>query len=48
VNIGTIGADRIGETLTRKLAQLGHRVAAANSRRPERRKRFVGRSENDR
>lgn len=35
MKIGIIGAGMIGETLARRLAQLGHRVAIANSRGPE-------------
>jgi 8-hydroxy-5-deazaflavin:NADPH oxidoreductase len=35
VNIGIIGAGMIGETLARRLAQLGHQIAIANSRGPE-------------
>ena len=35
MNIGIIGAGMIGETLARRLAQLGHEVAIANSRGPE-------------
>jgi 8-hydroxy-5-deazaflavin:NADPH oxidoreductase len=35
MNIGIIGAGMIGATLARKLAQLGHEVAIANSRGPE-------------
>ena len=35
MNIGIIGAGMIGETLARRLAQLGHRIAVANSRGPE-------------
>jgi len=35
MNIGIIGAGMIGETLARRLAQLGHRIAIANSRGPE-------------
>ena len=35
MNIGIIGAGFIGETLARRLAQLGHKVAIANSRGPE-------------
>ena len=35
MKIGIIGAGMIGETLTRRLAQLGHQVAIANSRGPE-------------
>jgi predicted dinucleotide-binding enzyme len=35
VKIGIIGAGRIGGTLTRRLAALGHDVAVANSRGPE-------------
>ena len=35
MNIGIIGAGMIGETLARRLAQLGHQVAIANSRGPE-------------
>jgi predicted dinucleotide-binding enzyme len=35
VNIGIIGAGMIGETLARRLVQLGHQVAIANSRGPE-------------
>ncbi len=34
MNIGIIGAGRIGGTLARHLAKLGHRVAIANSRDP--------------
>jgi predicted dinucleotide-binding enzyme len=35
MNIGIIGAGMIGTTLARRLAQLGHQVAIANSRGPE-------------
>ena len=35
MNIGIIGAGMIGETLARRLTQLGHHVAIANSRGPE-------------
>jgi 8-hydroxy-5-deazaflavin:NADPH oxidoreductase len=35
MNIGIIGAGMIGGTLARRLAQLGHQVAIANSRGPE-------------
>ena len=35
MKIGIIGAGRIGGTLTRKLTELGHDVAVANSRGPE-------------
>src|SRR5918993_3634018 len=35
MNIGIIGAGMIGETLARRLAQLGHQIAIANSRGPE-------------
>src|SRR3954452_12476601 len=35
MNIGIIGAGMIGETLARRLAQLRHQVAIANSRGPE-------------
>jgi len=35
MKIGIIGAGRIGGTLTRRLAALGHEVAVANSRGPE-------------
>ena len=35
MNIGIIGAGHIGGTLTRRLAQLGHKVFVANSRGPE-------------
>lgn len=35
MNIGIIGAGMIGETLARRLGQLGHQVAIANSRGPE-------------
>ena len=35
MNIGIIGAGMIGKTLARRLAQLGHRIAIANSRGPE-------------
>src|SRR3982750_594728 len=35
MNIGIIGAGMIGETLARRLVQLGHHVAIANSRGPE-------------
>jgi predicted dinucleotide-binding enzyme len=35
MNIGIIGAGMIGETLARRLVQLGHQVAIANSRGPE-------------
>jgi predicted dinucleotide-binding enzyme len=34
MKIGIIGAGEIGGTLTRRLAQLGHEVAVANSRAP--------------
>jgi len=34
MKIGIIGAGQIGGTLTRRLAQLGHEVFVANSRRP--------------
>lgn len=34
MRIGIIGAGQIGGTLTRRLAQLGHEVAVANSRGP--------------
>jgi 8-hydroxy-5-deazaflavin:NADPH oxidoreductase len=35
MKIGMIGAGMIGETLARRLGQLGHQVAIANSRGPE-------------
>ena len=35
MNIGIIGAGMIGETLARRLVQLGYQVAIANSRGPE-------------
>src|SRR5688572_32307045 len=35
MNIGIIGAGMIGETLERRLAQLGHQIAIANSRGPQ-------------
>ena len=35
MKIGIIGAGMIGETLARRLAQLGHQIAIANSRGPE-------------
>jgi predicted dinucleotide-binding enzyme len=35
MRIGIIGAGMIGETLARRLVQLGHQVAIANSRGPE-------------
>src|SRR3954447_23243223 len=35
MNIGIIGAGMIGKTLARRLAQLGHQIAIANSRGPE-------------
>jgi 8-hydroxy-5-deazaflavin:NADPH oxidoreductase len=35
MKIGIIGAGMIGETLARKLAQLGHQIAIANSRGPQ-------------
>ena len=35
MKIGIIGAGMIGGTLARRLAQLGHDVAIANSRGPE-------------
>ncbi|MCV7423243.1 NAD(P)-binding domain-containing protein [Mycobacterium yunnanensis] len=35
MKIGIIGAGQIGGTLTRRLCQLGHKVAVANSRSPE-------------
>ena len=35
MNIGIIGAGMIGGTLARRLAQLGHQIAIANSRGPE-------------
>ena len=35
MNIGIIRAGMIGETLARRLAQLGHQIAIANSRGPE-------------
>ena len=35
MKIGIIGAGMIGETLARRLAQLGHQLAIANSRGPE-------------
>jgi predicted dinucleotide-binding enzyme len=35
MKIGIIGAGNIGGTLTRRLTQLGHEVAVANSRGPE-------------
>src|SRR3954471_11861093 len=35
MKVGIIGAGMIGETLARRLAQLGHQVAIANSRGPE-------------
>jgi len=34
MNIGIIGAGKIGGTLTRRLSALGHKVAVANSRGP--------------
>jgi hypothetical protein len=36
MNIGIIGAGNIGGTLTRRFVALGHHVAVANSRDPER------------
>ncbi len=41
MKIGIIGAGRIGGTLTRKLTELGHDVAVANSRGPETLKALV-------
>lgn len=35
MNIGIIGAGRIGGALTRRLSELGHHVSVANSRGPE-------------
>jgi 8-hydroxy-5-deazaflavin:NADPH oxidoreductase len=35
MNIGIIGAGMIGGTLARRLSQLGHQIAIANSRGPE-------------
>ena len=35
MKIGIIGAGMIGETLARRLAQLGHQIAIANSRGPD-------------
>jgi predicted dinucleotide-binding enzyme len=35
MRIGIIGAGMIGETLARRLAQLGHQIAIANSRGPQ-------------
>ena len=35
MKIGIIGAGNIGATLTRRFAELGHRVSVANSRGPE-------------
>ena len=35
MRIGIIGAGMIGETLARRMGQLGHQVAIANSRGPE-------------
>src|SRR3954469_3788621 len=35
MKVGIIGAGMIGETLARRLVQLGHQVAIANSRGPE-------------
>jgi 8-hydroxy-5-deazaflavin:NADPH oxidoreductase len=35
MRIGIVGAGMIGETLARRLGQLGHQVAIANSRGPE-------------
>src|SRR5436190_16446007 len=35
MNIGIIGAGMIGETLAKRLAQLGHQIAIANSRGPQ-------------
>ena len=35
MRIGIVGAGMIGETLARRLGQLGHEVAIANSRGPE-------------
>jgi predicted dinucleotide-binding enzyme len=35
MRIGIIGAGRIGQTLARRLGQLGHQIALANSRGPE-------------
>ena len=35
MKIGIIGAGQIGGTLTRRLAELGHKVFVANSRGPE-------------
>jgi 8-hydroxy-5-deazaflavin:NADPH oxidoreductase len=35
MKIGIIGAGEIGGTLTRRLTELGHKVAVANSRGPE-------------
>jgi predicted dinucleotide-binding enzyme len=34
MNIGIIGAGKIGGTLTRRLSALGHKVSVANSRGP--------------
>ena len=35
MNIGIIGAGKIGGTLTRRFSKLGHKVAVANSRGPK-------------
>src|SRR3954470_2347288 len=35
MNIGIIGAGMIGKTLARRLAQVGHQIAIANSRGPQ-------------
>jgi predicted dinucleotide-binding enzyme len=35
MNIGIIGAGIIGGTLARRLSQIGHQIAIANSRGPE-------------
>jgi lactate dehydrogenase-like 2-hydroxyacid dehydrogenase len=35
MRIGIIGAGMIGETLARRIGQVGHQVAIANSRGPE-------------
>src|SRR5688572_15470926 len=43
MKIGIIGAGMIGETLARRLTQLGHQIAIANSRGPETLREVVSR-----
>ena len=48
MNIGIIGAGMIGKTLARRLAQLGHQIAIANSRGAQTRRDLASDSEPDR